>query len=217
MNRYWRDLVSFPGDAIHSWRMDGWRGVWAELADRTLHRVYRRGRMLVVEQPLGHLAPLRLPEGAEIREIRPDELECLRPLVTSRTLARFRSYMESGGICLVSWRRGVPVGYTWIAGRMLPGVESIPLDLPIDAAYGWALYVAPPERRSGVGSALVAARLQSAHRRGYRRAWRAIRITNRPAIRTLEKTDGGDARIVRDVSYVKLLSHFRMRSHDVGA
>jgi GNAT superfamily N-acetyltransferase len=217
MNRYWQDLKTFPEDAAHAWRTSGWRGVWAELADRTLHRVYRRGRMLVVEQPLDELPPLRVPAGVEIREIHPDELERLRPLVTTRTLTRFRSYMDHGGICLVASRRGDPVGYTWIAGRMLPGIESIPIDLPADAVYGWALYVMPTERGSGVGSALVAARLASAQRRGYRLAWRAIRITNRPALRTLEKTDGGSARVVRDVSYLKLLSHFRMRSHDIGA
>jgi GNAT superfamily N-acetyltransferase len=217
MNRYWHDLISFPEDAAHAWRTSGWRGVWAEVADRTLHRVFRRGRMLVAEQPLDALPPLHVPDGVEIREIGADELELLRTLVTSRTLTRFSSYMHHGGICLVASRRGDPVGYTWIAGRMLPGIESIPIDLPGDAAYGWALYVKPSERGSGVGSALVAARLLSAQRRGYRRAWRAIRITNRPALRTLEKTGSGTARIVRDVSYLKLLSHFRMRSHDIVA
>jgi GNAT superfamily N-acetyltransferase len=213
--RYWRDLITFPGDAAQAKRLGGWSGVWSEVMDRTVRRIYRRGRMLVVEQPLDALpAEVELP-GVEIREIGAGELAVLRQLTTVRTQDRFESYLASGGWCLVAYRAGVPIGYTWIAGKMLPGVESVPLDLPSDAAYGWALYVIPAERRNGIGSALVAARLRLARDRGYRKAWRAIRVTNRPALRTLEKTEGQTARFVSELSYVKLFSRFRLRSHDV--
>ncbi|MFN2433325.1 MAG: N-acetyltransferase family protein [Gemmatimonadota bacterium] len=209
--RYLHDARTLPGDCATAWRQEGLPGAWKQISQRTLHRLYRRGRLLVVRQELARVRECAPPPGIEIRPLREHEWPAFRALTTQRRWERFRIALESGRTCLVAWRGPEPVGYTWISATISPEIEMHPLPLPPDGAYLWDLYVLPAERNGGVGSALVSARLAYARARGFRTGWRLISPRNRPSLRTLEKTSGSGTRIVGELSYHKLLSHVRAK------
>ncbi|MBA2565135.1 MAG: GNAT family N-acetyltransferase [Gemmatimonadetes bacterium] len=211
VRKYVRDMRTLPGDARLAWRLEGPPGVWREIAARSFYRVFRSGRFLVVEQELADVARRPPPPGVSIRRLDELELPVLATIVTARTLERFGDHLADGGICLVAWRGNRPVGYTWISRRMVGEADALQLPLPADACYGWGLYVIPGERRGGVGTALVSARLAAGREEGFRTSWRAIRVDNRPSIRTLEKTAARGTSVLGEMSYVKVLARFHTR------
>ena len=209
-HKYARDLRTFPADAALAWRHEGWRGVWDTLAPRSLHRVFRSGRMVVFAQPLTSAREIPPPQGVTLALLREQDWPALGQLVSQRDLERFRLLTGRGHVGIVAWRGARPIGYAWVAVRMEPEVSSCPVPLPAHAAYLWDLYVVPAERSSGVGSALASARLRIARERGYREGWRMIARSNRPSLRTLVKS-GGTTRVVGEVRFVKLMSRLRTR------
>jgi GNAT superfamily N-acetyltransferase len=209
LDKYLADIRGFPADAALAWRHERWRGVWDTLAQRSLHRVFRHGRLTVYAQPLAAAREVPPPSGVRLAPLAEADWAALGELVSRRNLERFRLLAGRGHRCVVAWRGARPIGYAWVALWMEPAVSLCPLPLPADAAYLWDLYVVPAERSSGVGSALAGARLGVARERGYREGWRMIERSNRASLRTLVKS-GGTTRVVGEVRYVKLLS--RMRS-----
>src|SRR5262249_54030383 len=117
----------------------------------------------------------------------------------------FRKRLAAGRTCLLAWRDSEPIGYTWISERMGPDVTACKLPLPAHAAYFYDLYVIPAERSSGVGTALVSARLRLARERGFAEGWRTVSVENGASLRTAEKTSGNGTRIVGEMTYVKVL------------
>ncbi|CAN5142378.1 hypothetical protein BH23GEM4_BH23GEM4_01380 [soil metagenome] len=214
-NKYIRDLLTFPGDAAVAWRHQGVSGVAAELRKRTLDRVLRRSRSLVIEQLLDDVAEVPPPPGIQIRAFSGPDWSPLTAIASRATLNRFRRDVNAGRICLVAWRGDRPVGYTWISREMDRGMEFYPLPLPRDAAYGWDLFVVSEERSSGVGSALVSARLRYTRELGFRSMWRVIDRDNPASRRTLAKTTGIGTRIVGELKSLRIL-HFRWASFHTG-
>lgn len=207
--KYLHDARTLPADALRAWRLEGPAGVWSELAVRAVYPLIRFGRMLVFEQDLVDLQQLPAPAGVEIRRLDEVDLPALSAIATGRTIERFRRNLASGAACFVAWRGGRPIGCTWTWGRLPPG--DLPISLPADAAYGWGLYVLPAERNVGVGSVLVNARLLHARELGFRRAWRAVKATNRPSLRTVEKAGAPGRRMVAELSYLKVLARYHAR------
>lgn len=203
--KYVRDARTLPADAGSAWRREGAGGLWSEVAHRSVYRLARWSRSLVIEQDLSLGRDLPPPAGVAIEPFDGVRWERLAPLATGRELDLMAATLARGRTCLVAWRSDRPVGYTWCSDRMEPDIEVYPLPLPADAAYLWDLYVPPAERSSGIGTALASARLRWAHARGLRRAWRVIRPSNAPSLRTVDKTSGGRARVLGEVRYVKLL------------
>jgi GNAT superfamily N-acetyltransferase len=208
--KYARDVRTLPADAALAWRLERWRGVWDTLAPRSVHRVFRRGRLTVFAQPLTAAREIPPPPGVRLAPLAEQDWAALGGLVTRRSLERFRVLASRGHCCILAWRGARPIGYAWVALRMEPEVSLCPVPLPTDAAYLWDLYVVPAERSSGVGSALAGARLRVARELGYREGWRMIEPGNRASLRTLVKS-GGTARIVGEVRYIKLLSRMCTR------
>jgi len=205
-----RALHDFRRDAAITW---GYGGLWEirkAFLRRAVYRLYRRRRGLLFEEDLTEVSEAPPPAGVELRVLADRDWASLTGALTTRSLKRFRRHMTPQNTCLVAWRGERPVGYTCLSE---PGatVEELPLPLPPDAVYGWNLWVDPRERRRGVGSALVRARLAYARERGFRRAWRILIDGNRPALRTLERSSGGRARVLGSVHYVTFLGRKRAR------
>ncbi len=210
LSKYIRDALTFPAMARTVRVREGWSGVWRLLRERTLHRLWRRGRLLVVEHDLG--APdVAAPEGVRIGRLDEADLNALATIATPQRLERMRRALRRGRTGLVAWREDRPVGWAWISDRVEPDLEIHPLPLPPGTAYLWDLYVDPRERNRGVGSALAVARAREALERGFRSGWRAIAPDNVPSLHTLARTAAAPPHIVGEVRYLKLLR--RMRSH----
>lgn len=212
---YSRDLQTLPGDAALAWRWEGARGVWNQLAERTVRRIVRRGRYIIIAQRLDQARDVTPPPGVTIAPFSGLDWSQLAGIATQRDRDSFRRLSERGRVCLVAWRERRPIGYTWFSERIDPEVETLPVPLPACAAYSTDLYVDVSERNSGVGSALVSARLRLARERGFSESWRMIAPKNRASFRTLEKTAGRGARIVGEVSSLKVFRwvHARFRPH----
>jgi ribosomal protein S18 acetylase RimI-like enzyme len=80
----------------------------------------------------------------------------------------------------------------------------LPFEFPSDAAYLWNLYVLPSERSNGTGTALAQARLRLARELGFREGWRMVAPSNRPSLRTVEKSGTG-TRIVGELQFVHFM------------
>lgn len=210
ISSYVRDLRTLPADALTGWRTAGWAGLRSQVAIRTLDRIYFKLRYLVIEQDLSEVRAVRPPEGVGIVPSDGDRRR-LDSILTSRARAAFDARIAAGRTCLVALREERPIGYTWISGRIDPEIEFLPLALPDDAAYLWDLFVIRSERGQGIGSALTSARLAAAKQLGYRLGWRAVSPTNRPSLRTAEKT--GVVRLLGEIVIVKI--HRRLVPREV--
>src|SRR3954471_9114973 len=209
---YWFDLKTLPGDARMAYRREGWTGVWKAMATRSLHRIFRRGRLVVFAHPVDQMVDLPPPAGVRISQPTAQEWPRLASLVGQRELQRFCALSARGRRCLVAWRGETPVGYAWVADDLGPDVAPSPLPLafPSSAAYLLNLYVLPAERSSGIGSALASARLRLARETGFVEGWRMVAPTNAPSLRTVHKTAAG-TRLVGEIRFVQLLGRTHAR------
>jgi GNAT superfamily N-acetyltransferase len=198
-----RDLVSM-------WRGGGAAAAREAVLHRTLHRLYRRRKFLVLEHPLLDGGEGSLVEGVEIRPLEDRDWGSLKKAMTTRTIERFRRRLARGRTCLLAWSGERPIGYSWISERVEPEIEELVMPLPDDALYCWDLYVMLDERNRGVGSALANARLSHARQLGFRRAWRIVSPDNPSAIRTSLAWPPG-VRMLGEVTVVKLLGRVRAR------
>ena len=199
---HWR---GFPAEARRAYRVGGLNELWLLVADRSVHLVFRRDRMVVIAQPLDAIREGAPPPGVTITVATRSDLNLLSGMVSVRDVELFRARHDAGRICLFAWRAGQPIGYTWFSQTMGPDVTTCPPPLPPHAAYFYDLYVLPAERSSGVGSALVSARLQLARERGFTEGWRMISVDNGASLRTVGKTSGKGTRLVGEMVYVKVL------------
>jgi GNAT superfamily N-acetyltransferase len=206
LSRWIGDLRSLPHDAAVAYRRGGTRDLWGALAHPTLYCLWRHGRLMIIAQGVHSFRQVPPPPEIRISRLTQADWPALGTVVTRRELNGFGRRLAGGMIGLIAWRAGRPVGYTWITGRLLPGVTPFRLTLPPTAAYLFDLYVLPGERNSGVGSALVSARLERARDEGFEEGWRLISPTNGASLRTMEKTSGAAARVVGEVRYVKVLA-----------
>ena len=203
---YWFDLRTLPGDALLAYRLEGWAGAWKAVASRSLHRVFRNGRLIVFAHPVDQMVDVAPPAGVRITQPTGQEWARLASLVGRRELQRFLALSARGRRCLVAWRGDTPVGYAWVAGDLGPDValSPLPLAFPSSAAYLLNLYVLPSERSSGIGSALASGRLRLAREIGFREGWRMVASTNAPSLRTVQKTAAA-TRVVGEIRFVQLL------------
>jgi GNAT superfamily N-acetyltransferase len=186
---HWR---GFPAEARRAYRAGGLSELRQLVAERSVHLVFHRDRMVVIAQPLDAVREVAMPAGVTITTATPPDLGLLSEMSSARDIELFRTRLAAGRTCLLAWRKGQPI-------------TVCPLPLPAHAAYLYDLYVIPSERSSGVGSALVSARLTLAHERGFTEGWRMISVGNAASLRTAEKTGGKGTRVVGEMAYVKLL------------
>jgi ribosomal protein S18 acetylase RimI-like enzyme len=209
MNRLQRilgDMGTLPGDAQLAYRHEGGRGVWKAVAARSLHQVFRAGRLTVFAHPLEPEPDAALPPGVRITSATDQDWAALAGLVGQRELSGFRDLLAHGRHCLIAWRGHQPVGYAWVADRPGPDVTiwPLPFEFPESAAYLCKLYVLPSERRYGIGSALARARVRLARERGFREGWRLVAPSNFASLRTVQKS-APQTRVVGQIRFVQLL------------
>jgi GNAT superfamily N-acetyltransferase len=206
--KYAKDLTTLPEDAALAYQRGGVRELWQAVAERSLHRLVRWGRVLVIVQRLDEFREVTPPTGITIRRATEADLPALVEIMSRRDADRFGDNVARGLICFVAWEGERPVGYAWNADRFTSDMTATacPLALPPTASYLWNLYVIPRRRGHGVGAALASARLRLARDRGLREGWTMIAPTNYGSLRAVGKTAGPNTRIIGEMRYVKLLT-----------
>lgn len=206
-----RVLREFRRDAAMTWRYGGLREIWEAFLKRTVHWLYHRRTGLLFEADLAELSQAPPPAGVEVRVLDDRDRAAIAGALTTRALRRIDRLMTPGNTCFIAWGGERPLGFAWLSE---PGTthESLPLPIPPDVVYGWDLWVDPRERSRGVGSALVRARLACARERGFLRSWRIVMDGNQAALRTLERSSDGGARVLGQVVYETFLGRRRVRS-----
>jgi GNAT superfamily N-acetyltransferase len=205
LSRWIGDLRTLPHDAALAYRRGGPGDLWTTLAQPSLYCVCRHGHLLILAQPLDSFRELPPPSGVRITEATSSDWLALEGMVTRRELNGFARRLAAGMVGLIAWRDSRPIGYTWVAKRLLPSFTPCLFTLPANAAYLFDLYVVPQERSGGIGSALSSARLEVARAQGFEEGWRMIAPSNAASLRTAEKTGRGGIRVVGEICYVKLL------------
>jgi GNAT superfamily N-acetyltransferase len=205
---YSRDLRTLPEDAVLAYRRGGLPELWQSLAERSIHRLFRWGRALVIVQRLDEFREVAPPPGITIRRACKDDLPALVETMSRREIERFGDYIARGRVCFVAWEGERPVGHAWNADRFSSDMTATacPLALPPTASYLWNLYVVPRRRGHGVGAALASARLRQARDRGLTEGWTMIEPSNRASLRTIAKTAGPRSRVIGELRYFKLLT-----------
>jgi GNAT superfamily N-acetyltransferase len=206
LSRWIGDIRTLPHDAALAYRRGGPGDLWTTLAHPSLYCVCRHGHLLILAQALDSFRHLPPPTGVRITEATTSDWPALDGMVTRRELNGFARRLAAGMVGLIAWRDGRPIGYTWIAKRLLPSFTPCLFALPANAAYLFDLYVVPQERSGGTGSALSSARLELARAQGFEEGWRMISPGNAASLRTAEKTSGNGIRVVEELRYVKILS-----------
>jgi len=208
LTSYARGLTTLPEDATLAYRRGGLVELWQAVAEWSIHRLVRWGRILVIVQRLDEFRDVAPPTGITIRRATPADLPALAEIMSRRDAERFGDYMARGLICFVAWEGDRPVGYAWNADRFTSDMTATacPLALPPTATYLWNLYVIRRRRGHGVGAALASARLRLARDRGLREGWTMIAPTNYGSLRAVGKTAGPNTRIIGELRYVKLLT-----------
>jgi GNAT superfamily N-acetyltransferase len=221
--KYAKDLTTLPEDAALAYQRGGVRELWQAVAERSLHRLVRWGRVLVIVQRLDEFREVTPPTGITIRRATEADLPALVEIMSRRDADRFGDNVARGLICFVAWEGERPVGYAWNADRFTSDMTATacPLALPPTASYLWNLYVVPRRRGHGVGAALASARLRLARDRGLREGWTMIAPTNYGSLRAVGKTAGPNTRVIGELRYVKLLTRvygrFRPSDSSLGA
>jgi GNAT superfamily N-acetyltransferase len=226
--KYAKELANLPEDAALAYRRGGLPELWQAVAEESIHRLVRWGRVLVIVQRLDEFREVAPPAGITIRRATEADLPALAETMSRREIERFSDHVARGRICFVAWEGERPVGYAWNADRFSSDMTATacPLALPPTASYLWNLYVVPRSRRHGVGSALASARLRLARDRGLREGWTMIAPTNYASLRAVAKTAGPNTRVIGELRYLKLLTRvygrFRpsttsLRAIDLGA
>ncbi len=153
----WR---GFPAEARRAYRVGGMSELRQVVADRSVHLLFRRDHMVIIADPLDAFREVAIPSGVTITVAKPSDWDLMSGIASARDIELFRNRQLQGRTGLVAWRDGRPIGYTWVSERMGPDVTACVIPLPSHAAYFYDLYVSPSERGTGVGSALVTARLK---------------------------------------------------------
>ncbi|MBA2683411.1 MAG: hypothetical protein H0U66_02840 [Gemmatimonadaceae bacterium] len=210
MNKYLVDVATFPGDARHAWRTDGARGLWTELAERTIFRVARSALYNLYERDLATIRHVAPPDGVEIRMLGAHEHALLGAIMTRRRLAQLARDLASRTI-FAALRDGVVVGYSWWTPYFDSALSFAPLELPRDATFHGYVHVERAERKRGTASALFSAGERHLHAQGARVCWFLIKSTNVAGARTARGRWGGRSRHIAEVSYRKTLFRTKRR------
>jgi GNAT superfamily N-acetyltransferase len=210
MNKYLRDIATFPRDARHAWRTDGARGFWSELAERTVHRIARSALYDLYERDLATIKWVPPPDGLEVRMLAPDEHEKLGSLMTRRRRAQL-ARGEANRTVFAALRDGVVVGYAWWTPTFDSALDFSPLVLPADAIFHGFVHVERAERHRGTASALFSTGEMYFHSRGTRVCWFLIKSNNVAGARSALGRSSGRSRHVARLSYRRIL-HRTMRT-----
>ena len=203
MNKYLRDIVTFPADARHAWRTDGAHGLWDEIAERSVYRIARVAQYDLYERELAMIEHVPPPDGLDVQLLRADDHAKLGALMTRRRCAQLARGTANRTV-FAALRDGVVVGYSWWSTTIDSALDFSPLALPADAVFHGYVHVERTERHRGTAAALFSAGETYLHERGARVCWFLIKSTNTVGARTARARWGGRSRHVARLSYSKL-------------
>jgi GNAT superfamily N-acetyltransferase len=210
LNKYLLDVATFPGDARHAWRTDGVRGLWTELAERTIFRIARTAHYNLYERDLSTITDVAPPDGVEIRMLGPTEHAMLGAIMTRRRRAQLERDLASRTI-FAAFRNGTVVGYSWWAPYFDSALDFSPLTLPADATFHGFVHVERAERHRGTARALFSAGERYLFDRGAQACWFLIKSTNIAGARWARGRWGGRSRHIAQLSYWKIPFRTRRR------
>lgn len=210
MNKYLRDVATFPTDARLAWRTDGARGLWSELAERTFFRIVRSASYNLYERDLATIRNLAAPAGVEIRMLAPSERAMLGAIMTRRRRAQLERNVASRTV-VVALRGGAVVGYSWWNTYLDTALDFSPLTLPSDAIFHGYVHVERAERHRGTASALFNAGERMFFERGARSCWFLVESSNIAGTRTARGRWGGRSRHIAQLSYLRIPFYSKRR------
>jgi len=210
VNKYLRDVATFPTDARLAWRTDGARGLWSELAERTFFRIVRSASYNLYERDLATIKNVAPPTGVEIRMLAPSEHAMLGAIMTRRRRAQLERNLATRTV-FVALRSGAVVGYSWWTSYLDTALDFSPLALPSDAIFHGFVHVERAERHRGTASALFSAGERMFFDRGARSCWFLIKSANIAGTRTARGRWGGRSRHIAQLSYLKTPFHSKRR------
>jgi GNAT superfamily N-acetyltransferase len=202
VNKYLRDIATFPADARHAWRTDGARGLWDEFAERSVYRIVRVAHYDLYERELSMITHVPAPQGLDVQRLCARDhakLDTLMSLRRRASLARGAAHRT----VFAALRDGVVVGYSWWSTTIDSALDFSPLTLPADAIFHGYVHVARSERHRGTAAALFSAGETYFEKRGARVCWFLIKSTNIVGARTARSRWGGRSRHVAHLSYWK--------------
>ncbi len=206
MNKYVADAATFPRDARVAWRSDGARGLWAEIAERTVYRVARTAHYDLYERDLATSGRVAPPAGLEVRRLDREELELLHVLMTSHRRAHLAR--DTAHCTMFAAFRGEHiVGYSWCTTNFGSILDFSPLTLPPDSIFHGYVHVARDERHRGTASALFSESDRFFYEQGVRAIWYLLNPTNVRGARAASGRSSGHIRHIARLSYRKLPFH----------
>lgn len=210
MNKYLRDVATFPTDARLAWRTDGARGLWDELAERTFFRIVRSASYNLYERDLATIKNVPPPFGVEIRMLAASEHAMLGAIMTRRRRTQLERNLATRTV-FVAQRGGTVVGYSWWAPYFDTALDFSPLTLPSDATFHGYVHVERAERHRGTAGALFSAGERLLFDRGARSCWFLVKSSNIAHTRTARGRWGGRSRHIAQLSYLKTPFHTKRR------
>jgi GNAT superfamily N-acetyltransferase len=203
VNKYLRDIATFPVDARQAWRTDGPHGLWEEVAERTVYRIARVAHYDLYERELAAIKHVPPPNGLDVQMLEAEAHEKLGTLMTRRRRAQL-AHNAANRTVFVALRDGVVVGYSWWTTTFDGALDFSPLELPRDAIFHGFVHVERTERHRGTAGALFSAGEGYFRERGARVCWFLIKSTNVVGARTARARWGGRSRHIARLSYWKL-------------
>ena len=203
MNKYLRDIATFPADARHAWRTDGPHGLWEEVAERTVYRIARVAHYDLYERELDTITHVPPPDGLDVHMLRAEDHVKLGALMTRRRRTQL-AHSAANRTVFAALRGGVVVGYSWWTTTFEGTLDFSPLVVPSDGIFHGFVHVERAERHRGTASALFSAGETYFYERGTRVCWFLIKATNVVGARTARARWGGRSRHIARLSYWKI-------------
>ena len=103
LDKYAQDCRTFPADAVLAYRLEGVKGAWDALRQRTIDRILYTSHVIVFAQLIDSAPEVPPPPGVVIRRLQEGDGPALATMVSQRNLARFRALAAAGRHGLIAW------------------------------------------------------------------------------------------------------------------
>ena len=164
-------------DVTRQWLAGGLRTL---VYHRIEYRVYTRS----LEDPFPTFEA-RLPVTYHVAG--PEDLPCLRGIVSPSEFAHFSKRLAHGRICILATYQRNITAYIWSTNKVEFEVDNLELPLELGDAYLDDAYTLPAHRRQGIQMALVLQLFRYLQERGFKRVVGIIAVDNIPSQKAADR------------------------------